>query len=362
MGKPGDGDGPDDAEIVRSEMHSTEVEVVRDNSTLVALQRAEIDQAIVTAKAYPRDIAKFKNEVRSMALLDQETAASMYYTLPRDGKTIQDGSIRLAEIAGSCWGNVRYGASVIEVGDDYLVARGACHDLERNVNIALDVRRRITNRHGARFNADMIMTTGQAACSIALRNAIFKVVPKAYLKPVVAEAKRVAAGTQQSLVANRDAALEWFKKRGVEKDRVLALCGVKSKDEITLEHISEFVGIRAAVKEGEAKLEDFFKEKEPEQPKGPVSVASLSSGTVKASNDSKERVIEPEPAVVTKEEIEEGAAALVDGPKAKAQAATADAAKAHDKAVDASKPKKPEPKVITETVDKAAQAASIFED
>jgi hypothetical protein len=254
-----------DKEVVSGEIVERSIDSlsVRDNSTLVALERATIDQQIATAKAYPRSVERFKQDVLSMATLDRETAESMTYQLPRDGKLIEGPSIRLAEIAGTCWGNVRYNAEVIEVGDEFLTAQGRCHDLERNVDIALRVRRRIVNKWGKRFGVDMIATTGQAACSIALRNAIFRVIPFAFLKPVIEKAKHVAAGDEKTLAARRDAAMLWFKERDIKPEWVFALLStderkVKGKDDVTLEHIGQLLGIRNAVKDGEAKILDFF--------------------------------------------------------------------------------------------------------
>ena len=269
---------------------------VRDNATLVAIERAVIDQQIATAKAYPRSIELFKQDVLSMATLDQETAESMNYQLPRDGKLIEGPSIRLAEIAGSCWGNVRYGAEVVEVGDEYLVAQGRCHDLQRNVDIALRVRRRIVNKYGKRYGTDMIATTGQAACSIALRNAIFKVVPMAYIKPVLEAAKRVAAGDEKTLAARRDAAIEWFKAKSVKAEWVYGLLGVKGKEDIGLSHIAQLAGVRNAIKEGEATIEEFFSPfADPAKHAGPVSVESMKAAVLTVETVG-EKPAQPSPA------------------------------------------------------------------
>lgn len=240
------------------EVIETTAVVVRDNSTLVALERAQIDQQIATAKAYPRSLQSFKDNASSMATYDQETAESMTYAIPRDGKVVEGPSVRLAEIAGSCWGNTRYGARVIEIGDEFLTARGTCIDLERNVAIEIDVRRSIMGKKG-RFNSNMIQTVGQAACAIALRNAIFKVVPMAFIKPIMEQAKKVAAGDAKSLNARRDAALAWFKEKNIRTEQVLGLLGVQGKDDVTLVHIAQMSAIRTSIKDGEATLEDFFK-------------------------------------------------------------------------------------------------------
>ena len=279
----------DKPEVVVAQVVGDDALAVRDNATLIAMERAVIDQQIATAKAYPRSIEQFKQDCLSMATLDQETAESMFYQLPRDGKLIEGPSVRLAEVAGTCWGNVRYTAEVVEVGDEFLTAQGRCHDLQRNVDIALRVRRRIVTKYGKRFGTDMIATTGQAACAVALRNAIFKVVPMAFIKPVLVEAKRVAAGDEKTLGARCDAALLWFKNRSVKAEWVFALLStdehpVVGKGDVTLQHIAQMNGVRNAIKEGEASVADFFDpfmEAETAKKRGPVSVDSLKGATLK---------------------------------------------------------------------------------
>lgn len=55
-----------------------------------------------------------------------------------------------------------------------MTAQGVFHDLERNVAITYEVRRRIVDKNGRRYKPDMIGVTANAACSIALRNAILR--------------------------------------------------------------------------------------------------------------------------------------------------------------------------------------------
>lgn len=234
----------------------------RDMSAVVALEKAQIDQQIATAKAYPRSLQKFKNDVLTWATIDAETAESMTYLLPsrgENGKPIEGPSVRLAEIAGSAWGNVQYGATVIEEGEEFLTARGFCVDFERNVRIVLDVRRSIKGKYG-RFKANMIQVAGQAACSIALRNAIFKVIPLAFIKPAWEQAKKVARGDEKTLAVRRDAALAYFKEKGVDAQRVFGFLGIAGKEDVTLEHLQQMTAIRTAVKDGEASIDDFFGE------------------------------------------------------------------------------------------------------
>ena len=109
-----------------------------------AMMQAEIDSQIATAKAYPRDIHVFKDKLMAMANLDQETAESCYYSLPRGNKAIDGPSVRLAEIALSCYGNCAAEANVVDIDESFVHAVGQCRDLENNVAIRIKTSRRIT--------------------------------------------------------------------------------------------------------------------------------------------------------------------------------------------------------------------------
>ena len=78
-------------------------------TALEALNRGEVDMMIVTAKKYPRDIARIKQKIEQLATLDEETAEMCFYAIPRDGKTIEGPSVRLAEIALTCYTNIKAG-------------------------------------------------------------------------------------------------------------------------------------------------------------------------------------------------------------------------------------------------------------
>jgi len=106
--------------------------------------------------------------------MDVETAQSMGYALQRGGKPITGPSVHLAKLVVSNWGNMRTEAKVVEVTDKEVVSRGIAWDLEANTASSFEVRRKITDKYGKRFNDDMITVTGNAANSIAYRNAVFQ--------------------------------------------------------------------------------------------------------------------------------------------------------------------------------------------
>lgn len=257
---------------VMGEGEARDLEIVDAGQVLSTLSKAEIDIQIATAKRYPRSIKAFKNQAMELATLDEETAASMFYALPRGGKTLEGPSVRLAEVVGSSWGNLRYGARVVEIGKDQLTAQGMCFDLEKNIAIAIEVRRRITDRNGRRFNEDMITVTGNAACSIALRNAIFKVVPFAVVKGIYEAAREASIGKTLTMEQRRTNALTWFAKVGATEVKVLALLGRKGVEDITVDDLITLQGLRTAIKDGEAKVDDIFATVSTPQQSGPAPV------------------------------------------------------------------------------------------
>jgi hypothetical protein len=230
----------------------------QDNTMLNEIMRVEIDTAISTAKRFPRNLTEFKRKALSMATLDQETAESCFYTLPRAGKVIEGPSIRLAEIITSAWGNLRVYANVIANDRKTITARAYCHDLENNVAIGIENKRRITDKHGKTFTDDMQVVTGNAACKIALRNAVFSVIPMAYTKDIYLQVKKVAAGDINTLSERRSNALKHFKDLGVGYDRIYAVLGVKSDEDIDQEKLLILIGVANAVKDGDTTLEDAF--------------------------------------------------------------------------------------------------------
>ncbi len=245
-----------------------------DSGTLAVLQSAEIDQQIATARAYPRSIKSFRHQATELATLDEQTAEECMYSLPRGNKKITGPSVRLAEIVASCWGNCRYAARIVEEQKDFIVAQGVFHDLEKNSFVSFEVKRRIVDKYGKRFNADMIGVTGNAASSIALRNAVFKGVPKALWSQIYKAAVRTAIGDETTLAARRANALQWFEKAGANREDIFATLEVADESEITLDHLAWLTGVRTAIKDGDMPIERAFNEPEPDKRRQKLDLAT----------------------------------------------------------------------------------------
>jgi hypothetical protein len=244
-----------------------------ESGTVALLNKSEIDQQIATAHKYPRSIKRFMGEAEQLVTLSEEVAEECVYALPRkemnkdtgrwETKTLEGPSARFAEIIFSCWGNARAGARVISDVGDFVTAQGVMHDLERNVAITYEVQRRIIDSKGKRYKPDMIGVTANAGSSIALRNAILKVIPKALWSPLYNKARQTIMGTAETLSNRRLAALANFQKRGVSGETIFEHFGVAGVEEITLEHLATMRGYLTAIKEGDTTVEVLFNKDDP---------------------------------------------------------------------------------------------------
>lgn len=225
---------------------------------LAVISKAEIDTQIATAKQYPRSIKQFRQECLGMVTLTEEIAGECIYALPRGGKTIEGPSARFAEVIASAWGNCRAGARVVGEENDFVIAQGVFHDLERNVSITYEVKRRIVDKNGRRFQPDMIGVTANAACSIALRNAVLKGVPKAFWSDMYKAAKKTVIGDAKTLANRRAEALDFLQKLGATPEMVCSRLEVAGVEDIGLEHLVTLRGLATAIKDGDTTVEMAF--------------------------------------------------------------------------------------------------------
>lgn len=229
-----------------------------EGTTVALLNKSEIDQQIATAHKYPRSLKRFRDETLQMVTLNEHVAQSCIYALPRDGKTIEGPSARFAEVIASAWGNCRAGARVVSDQGDFITAQGVFHDLERNVAITFEVQRRIVDRNGRRYKPDMIGVTGNAASSIALRNAILKGIPKAFWDSMYQAARKTVMGDVKTLSNRRAEAIKAFVAFGISEQQLLDKLEVKGVEDVTIEHLVTLHGLLTAIKEGDTTPEQAF--------------------------------------------------------------------------------------------------------
>lgn len=233
-----------------------EVQEIKSIESLAVLARQELDVAIVTAKTYPRDITKARSEILEYATQSKEVAQACFYALPRGGKTIEGPAIRMAEIILNAWGNVKCGARIIGNDGKMITAQAVCHDMERNVFYSCEISRRITDRKGDTYSEDMQVVTGNAAAKIALRNAIFVVIPAALTMDLQTQIKAFALGSDaketKQFNERKAKILKSFTdldERATE-EKVCGLVKAKTMKDVNLDKAFTLLGVLNAINEG----------------------------------------------------------------------------------------------------------------
>ena len=237
-------------------MQETEVEV--SSNSLEIMTRTEAESAVATAKMYPRDLKVAQQELVDLVTMNEKVASDCIYCIPRGGKTVEGASARFAEALISSWGNIVAGARVIGEDGDFIVSQGVCHDLQKNTKIMYEVKRKIVDKNGKRFNADLIQVTSNAACSIALRNSALKCIPKPFWEPAYESAKQTVIGDAKNLPNLIADALGYLQKFGATEVMVLELLKVDARDKITEDHIVTLRGLATAIKDGDTTVSQAF--------------------------------------------------------------------------------------------------------
>lgn len=256
-----------------------EVITVNSADMLEAINRSEIDIQIATAKRYPRNIEQAKNRIMELATQDKDIAYNCFYHLERtenkkdehgqwrEAKVVIEGlSVRMAEIIATCWGNLRCASRIIGNDGKMITAQGVCHDLETNVAVSVENKRSITYSSGKTYSQDMQVVTGNAASSIAFRNAVLKVVPKVVIGDIITNIQSKA----REQINQRGIPDQWrdcvaaFQKLGVKEDMLLEWLGDgRTRADIVADDIMRLGGVYTAINEGTTTVaETFVKPKE----------------------------------------------------------------------------------------------------
>lgn len=232
---------------------------------LEAITRGEIDIQISTAHKYPRSIDLFKKRAIAMATIDRDTAESCLYSRPvgkgPDGKQkiVEGMSVRMAEIVGACYGNLRVAAMIIEQTPEQVKTRGMAHDLETNFASSADIVESTLDSNNKPYSPRMRVTAAKAAVAKARRDATFQVVPRALARPIEAAVRALLLDDKaQTFSQRRDGMVKWIETKGIDPARVWAILEVKGPDDLQAEHFITMTGLRTAIKEGDISLDEAF--------------------------------------------------------------------------------------------------------
>src|SRR5690606_23861025 len=92
---------------------------------------AEVQAAMVIAKKFPRDPIEAMDRILQ-ACTRPTLAEGALYSYSRGGSDVTGPSIRLAEVAAQCWGNVQFGIRELEQRNGESSVEAFAWDIETN--------------------------------------------------------------------------------------------------------------------------------------------------------------------------------------------------------------------------------------
>lgn len=236
---------------------------------------ALIDTQIATAKKYPRNINRAIKNAIYTATMDIDTAKSCGYCVPRGGKDIRGESVHLARIIINYYQNMRIETHNVFTNDDKIVIGEAiCLDLENNVGVKVQASRSIIysekgDKKGKRYSEDLINTTRQAAQAIALRNAVFNVIPKPVIAAVYKATREKITGDLSDSVKLNNERIKWINHYkstyNVTETQILKMLKVASIDYILSDEILKMIEINQAIKDRDTTIDEVFNIEKPAQ-------------------------------------------------------------------------------------------------
>jgi hypothetical protein len=224
------------------------------------------------ARGFPRKIQRFIEEAKDLIRFDPEIAEECTYILPgfRDSKEIDPKtgkpkrepitgpSVRLAEIAFCCWGNIDFTLRILDDDGQWITAQASGHDSEKNNHATIEMKERVIDKFGRRYSVGVIKSAMQAGQSKAKRNMMFELIPRALIYHLWEYSKEVARGDPAKLGERTEKAVAKWATKGVSAAQIWAALGIDGAHEMTLDKLQNLISMWVSVKDGDATVDDLF--------------------------------------------------------------------------------------------------------
>ena len=223
---------------------------------------AEAQGKLVIAKRFPRDeITAYEKLITACSR--RNFAEEATYSYPRSGSTISGPSIRLAEEAARCWGNVDFGIKELSQKEGESEMLAYCWDMETNVmssqqfvvHHVLDtkkdgIKKLTTQRDIYENNANM--------AGRRLRARILAILPPDLIDAAVKQCRKTLAGSADTPLEDRiQNMVAAFKKLSVRREMLEQRLG-HDVSKSTNEELAELVGIYNSIKDHLTVPADWF--------------------------------------------------------------------------------------------------------
>jgi len=245
-------------------MEENTISVSKNTQTdmMVARQAQEVQVAMLAAKKFPRDELQAMDRIKKAAQR-ASLAEVAIYSYPRGGQNVTGPSIRLAEAIAQNWGNMDFGVLELERREGASEMMAYAWDLETNTrSIRMFTVRHIRDtKQGGKVLTDerdvYEISANQGARRV--RACIMAVVPGDVVEMAVQESRKTLADKDSRPVAEiLKEMLKAFKDLGVSKEMIERYMDKPAAD-LLKEELVDLRGVYKAIKDGQSKIEDYFK-------------------------------------------------------------------------------------------------------
>ena len=226
----------------------------------VAREVATIQGQIMLAKMFPRDMAEVTRKVEA-ACSRKQLASHALYQYARGGTDISGPSIRLAEALINAYGNAKSGFEVIDSNPDFSRVRAYAYDMETNTiqERTFDVEHVRQTKAGRTKLTDPrdIYETIANNASRRERACILALIPGDLVEFAVNTCRQVLEKNVNITPKRIEDLVQSFSKYGVSKVMIEARIQ-RHVTAITATQFIDLMNIGTSLRDGVAKVEDFF--------------------------------------------------------------------------------------------------------
>lgn len=222
---------------------------------------AEAQGKLVIAKRFPRDeFAAFEKLMNACSR--QILAEKAIYSYPRSGNNITGPSIRLAEEAARCWGNVDFGVKELSQKEGESEMMAYCWDMETNVMSSQQfvVHHVMDTKKGVKKLTEQrdIYENNANMAGRRLRARILAILPPDLIEAALAKCRETLAGTSEVPLEDRIRKMvSAFEQISVRREMLEKRMG-HDISMMTKEELVEHITIYNSIKEGGSRISDWF--------------------------------------------------------------------------------------------------------
>ncbi len=237
--------------------HSTAVETAKVSR--------EVEAAVMMANKFPRVEQTAFNRIVS-ACTRPAFAEKAMYSFKRGGSKVEGPSIRLAENAARCWGNLQYGVKEVERKGCVSTVEAYCWDLETNTRIfkeftvahIRDTKKGPKHLTSERDIYELIANQGARR----VRKCILACIPEDVIESAMEQVNKTlmdaVQGNAVDIQVKIRSMVESYMELGVKREQLEIYLNTKV-EAASIKQLIDLGKIHVSIKEGYAEIKDFFK-------------------------------------------------------------------------------------------------------